>query len=65
MTLGKFKIICCQCGSDKIVEKSASRKLDWAGDRIEYGEGIQRKCLDCDNESFSFFRTWMKESQDN
>lgn len=59
--MGGFKLICCQCGSDKVLEKSARNKLDWTGDRVEYGEGIQRKCLDCDNESFVIFRTWLQQ----
>ncbi|MCX7745328.1 MAG: hypothetical protein N2645_00340 [Clostridia bacterium] len=53
-----FKLICCQCGSDKVLEKNGKNKVDWAGDRVIYGEGIQRRCLDCNNESFSIFRTW-------
>lgn len=56
--MGGFKLNCCQCGSDKVLEKSSKNNLDWAGDHIIYGEGIQRKCLDCNNESFIIFRTW-------
>ncbi|MGE5630938.1 MAG: hypothetical protein ACM3TR_07575 [Caulobacteraceae bacterium] len=55
-----FKIICSQCGSDKVLEKIEKKALDWLGARVKYGEGIQRKCQDCDNESFIIFRTWMQ-----
>ncbi len=56
-----FKVICVKCGSDKILEKSGKNTLDWVGDCAKIGEGIQRKCLDCDNESFIIFKTWLKE----
>ncbi|HYE81134.1 MAG TPA: hypothetical protein VEG39_03090 [Clostridia bacterium] len=55
--MGKFKLTCCQCGSINVVKKSAENKLDWAGDCPIYGEGIQFKCTDCDNEEFIIFRT--------
>ena len=58
--MGGFKLICSRCGSDKVLEKSGQSKLDWIGDQIKYGEGIQRKCLDCNNESFVIFRTWLQ-----
>lgn len=56
-----FKVICGKCGSDNIVEKSGKNTLDWVRDRPKIGEGIQRKCMDCDNESFVIFRTWLKD----
>jgi hypothetical protein len=56
--LGRFKVICCKCGSDKILEKSSRNQVDCEGTRIIYGEGVQRKCLDCDNEEFYVFKTW-------
>ncbi len=56
--MGKFKVICCQCGSDKIIEKSEKRVVDNTGNHIVYGEGIQRRCQDCSNEDFSIFKTW-------
>ncbi|MFZ5969204.1 MAG: hypothetical protein ACOYVK_18770 [Bacillota bacterium] len=59
--MGGFRLVCGQCGSDKVIEKSAKNKLEWLGGRGKYGEGIQRKCLDCDNESFIIFRTWVKK----
>lgn len=58
--MGKFKLVCCQCGSDKVIEKNGQNKLDWVGDRIEFGEGIERQCLECSNESFVIFRTWLQ-----
>lgn len=58
--MGGFRLICCQCGSDKVLEKSAKEKVDWVADRIKYGEGIQRKCQDCNNEAFIIFRTWLQ-----
>jgi len=58
--LGGFRLVCCQCGSNKILEKSAKAKLDWVADRIKYGEGIERKCLDCNNEAFVIFKTWLE-----
>ncbi|NJD01257.1 MAG: hypothetical protein FIA99_01360 [Ruminiclostridium sp.] len=59
---GGFKLICCQCGSDIVLEKSGKSKLDWSGKHIKYGEGIQRKCLNCSNESFEIFKTWLQKS---
>jgi hypothetical protein len=56
--LGEFKVICCQCGSDKVIERSARNQLDRIDERVKYGEGIQRMCLDCSNESFNIFKTW-------
>ncbi|KPU44806.1 hypothetical protein OXPF_18920 [Oxobacter pfennigii] len=52
-----FKISCGNCGSDKIVEKSAHNLLGQSGERSIYGEGIQRKCLNCGNEDFSLLKT--------
>ena len=63
MILGGFKVVCCRCGSDNVLEKSGKSRLDWTGDRIEYGEGIQRRCQDCSNEAFVIFRTWLQEDQ--
>lgn len=56
-----FKLICSRCGSENVIEKSGQTKLDWVGDRAKYGEGIQRKCLECDNEAFIIFRTWLEK----
>lgn len=58
--MGGFRLICGQCGSDKVLEKNGISKLDWVGDRAKYGEGIQRKCLKCNNESFIIFKTWLQ-----
>jgi hypothetical protein len=55
-----FKLICCKCGSDKVIEKSAKNKLDYIEEHIKYGEGIERKCLDCSNEAFIVYRTWLE-----
>jgi len=62
MKLGEFKVVCCQCKSDNVLEKYSRNRLDWVGGRIKYGEGIQRKCTECDNESFMIFRTWEEKS---
>lgn len=59
--MGGFRVVCGKCGSDNIVEKSGRNKLDWVGDSVKYGEGIQRKCIECDNESFTIFRTWLQQ----
>jgi hypothetical protein len=56
--MGGFKIICSCCGSDKIVEKSAINRIGMVGTYEKYGEGMLRKCTDCDNEDFAIFRTW-------
>ncbi len=58
--MGGFKLVCGQCGSDIILEKSGRCKLDWTGQRFKYGEGIQRKCINCNNESFIIFKTWVQ-----
>lgn len=58
--LSGFKLTCSRCGSEKILEKSGENRLDWLGERVKYGEGIQRKCLHCNNESFIIFRTWLQ-----
>lgn len=55
-----FKLVCCNCGSANIVEMSGRKKLDWNGKRIKYGEGIERKCLGCSNESFEIFKTYLQ-----
>ena len=59
--MGGFKLICSKCGSDKILEESSENKLDWKSDSVIYGEGIQRKCTECDNEEFIIFRTWVQQ----
>ncbi|PAB59846.1 hypothetical protein [Anaeromicrobium sediminis] len=59
--MGGFKIICSQCGSDKVIEKSGKNKIDRLGKRVKYAEGIERQCLDCDNESFVIHRTWCEK----
>lgn len=54
-----FRLLCGNCGSDNVLEKSGQRMLDSIEDRAKYGEGIQRKCLDCKNEDFIIFKTWI------
>jgi len=54
-----FRLVCGNCGSDSVLEKSGHKLLDCIEDRARYGEGIQRKCLDCRNEEFIIFRTWV------
>jgi len=54
-------VTCSQCGSDKILEKNQRNEIDWLRDRVKYGEGVQRKCLDCNNEAFVIYKTWSKE----
>lgn len=61
--MGGFKSICCKCGSNNILEKSGQKMLDWIGDSAIYGEGIQRKCTECDNESFVIFKTWVQKKK--
>jgi hypothetical protein len=56
--MGRFRIICSECGSDKILEKSSQTVLSSEGNSYIYGEGIQRKCIECSNESFVIFKTW-------
>lgn len=63
--MGGFKLICSECGSDKIIEKNQRNKLFWLRGPVKYGEGIQRKCLDCDNESFVIYKTWSQEKIEN
>lgn len=58
--MSDFRLVCCQCGSDLVLEKSGLKKLDWIGDRVKHGQGIQRKCLNCNNESFIIFKTWLE-----
>lgn len=55
--MGAFKLICCQCGSDKVLEKSGGKKLSCDGDGSVYAEGIQRKCTECSNEAFVLIRS--------
>ena len=56
-----FKLICCKCGSDKVLEKSSENILEWAGDSAVHGEIIQRRCIECDNEDFTLLKTWMQK----
>ena len=39
------------------IEKNAKNRIDYKSEKIHYGEGIQRQCLDCKNESFMIFKT--------
>lgn len=55
-----FKLICGNCGSELVLEKSGHKQLDFLADRVKYGEGIERKCLNCKNEEFIIFKTWIK-----
>ena len=55
--MGEFKVTCCKCGSDNVLEMSSRKKIDWVSGRIKYALGIQRKCIDCDNEDFVVLRT--------
>jgi RNase P subunit RPR2 len=57
LSLGKFKVTCYKCGSDNILEKSGRARLERKGNRIIYGEGVQRRCQDCDNEELYILRT--------
>jgi hypothetical protein len=56
-----FKLTCGKCGSINVLEKSGRNILDRECDRVIYGEGIQRKCTECDNEDFIIFRTWRQK----
>ena len=56
--LGKFKLTCGRCGSDKVLEKSARDEIARDGALVIYGEGIRRRCQDCDNEEFYIHKTW-------
>lgn len=56
--MGQFKLICCNCGSENVLEKSCRDRLGCEGAVTVYGEGIQRKCTDCGNEDFAIFKTW-------
>lgn len=60
MELANFKVICCKCGSDKILEKSSNGTLQKVDDPSIQGEGIQRKCMECDNEELFAVRTWVE-----
>lgn len=60
--MGEFKLICCQCGSDNIVERSGDKRLDCIGDSTVHAEGIQRKCTNCNNEAFVIIRTQVQHS---
>lgn len=56
-----FRLICCKCGSDKVLEKSSENTLEWSGDNAVHGEIIQRKCTECDNEDFTVLKTWVQK----
>ena len=58
--MGRFKLICAQCGSENVLEKSGQKDLDWVGDRKKLGEGMERRCQECSNESFEIIRTWLQ-----
>lgn len=55
-----FKLICCKCGSDKVLEMSSESTLDWAGDSAIQGEVLKRKCTECRNEDFVVLKTWIQ-----
>lgn len=55
-----FRLICGNCGSDQVLEKSARKRLDFFSGRVKYGEGIQRKCNECHNEDFIALKTRME-----
>jgi hypothetical protein len=55
-----FKLTCGNCGSESVLIKSGHKLLDYIADRPKYGEGIQRKCLDCANEEFIIFKTGLR-----
>jgi len=59
--LGMFKLTCGKCGSINVLEKSGHNILDGKSDEVIYGEGIQRKCTECDNEDFTIIRTWVRK----
>ena len=56
--MAEFKLICIQCGSDNVLEKTRREVLELQDGKNKYAEGVQRKCLDCSSEAFSIFRTW-------
>lgn len=56
--MGKFKVVCCRCGSANVLEKSAIDEIDRDEAVVVYGEGIRRRCQECDNEEFRIYRTW-------
>jgi len=58
--MGGFKLICCQCGSDKVLEKSGDKKISCNDDGSVYAEGIHRKCTECSNEAFILVRSRLK-----
>lgn len=59
--MGMFKVVCAKCGSVYVLEKSGWSMLNSNVDSAIYGEGIQRKCTECDNEDFVIFRTWKQK----
>ncbi|MHB1391692.1 MAG: hypothetical protein ACYCYE_01175 [Clostridia bacterium] len=58
--MGMFRLVCGKCGSVYVLEKSSENILDRNGDKVIRGEGIQRKCTECDNEDLVIFKTWMQ-----
>lgn len=60
--MGMFKVVCGKCGSVYVLEKSSENILDSKGNRVIRGEGIQRKCIECDNEDFVIFKTWVQKN---
>lgn len=55
--MGKFKVICAECNSDKIMEMTSRKQIDWSAGRVKYALGIQRKCTECKNEDFTITET--------
>ncbi len=58
--MGRFKLVCCKCGSDNILEKSGVRRLVQGQEGCVHGEGIERLCTECNNEDFFITKTWVK-----
>jgi hypothetical protein len=58
-----FRVVCCQCGSENVMEKSSSEVLELADGEIKHGEGIRRMCNDCGNESFIIVKTWPQKNE--
>ena len=58
--MGRFKVICNECGSENIMERSQNINVEKIGKHIKCAQGIQRKCLECSNEGFMIFKTWLE-----
>jgi predicted nucleic-acid-binding Zn-ribbon protein len=58
-----FKLICGKCGSINVLEKSEEKILAGDGANIIHGKGVQRKCIECDNEDFVIFKTWVDKEK--